>query len=83
LPGDWKPAEDNYQKAMPALGYKPQPGEAPQPSSRNLHFGTDAGDLITVQVFGKDKQVTQVHMEGIPAAMLTAIKEKGKDQSKK
>src|SRR5262249_47629554 len=68
LPGDWKPAAEYYQKAMPALGYKPLPGEAPQPTYWNLHFGTDAGDLITVQVLSKDKQVTQVHMKGIPAA---------------
>jgi hypothetical protein len=83
LQGDWKSAAEYYQKAMPALGYKPLSGEAPQTTYWNLSFGTTAGDLINVQVLSKDKQVTQVRIEGTPVAVLEAIKEKRTHQSKK
>jgi hypothetical protein len=82
-PGDWKPAGEFYQKAMPALGYKPLPGEDPQPTYWNLRFGTNAGDLITVQVSSKDRKITQIHIHGIPASVLGAIKKREKTSSKK
>src|SRR5262249_7505013 len=69
-PGDWKQAAEYYQKAMPALGYKLLPGKTPHPTYCDLRFGTSAGDLITVHVYSKDKQVTQVHIKGIPVAVL-------------
>jgi hypothetical protein len=76
VPGDWKGAADFYQKAMPALGYRPLPGEDPQPTYWNLRFGTDTGDLIMVQVSSKDRQTTQVSIHGVPAAVLAAIRER-------
>jgi hypothetical protein len=83
VPGDWKTAADFYQKAMPSLGYKPLSGEAPQPTYWNLRFGTDAGDVINVQVSSKNKQVTKVDIFGVPAAALEAIKRTEQDRSKK
>jgi hypothetical protein len=73
-PGDLKAAADFYQKAMPALGYQSLPGEDAQPTYWNLRFGTDAGDVIMVQVQRKDKQTTRISIEGVSAAMLAAIK---------
>jgi len=81
VPGDWKAAADFYQKAMPATGCHPLPGEDPRPTYWNLRFGTDAGDLIMVQVASKDRQITQVSMDGIPAAVLAAMKKR--DEAKK
>jgi hypothetical protein len=75
-PGDWPAAAEFYEKAMPALGCKPLPGEDPKPTYRNLRFGTEAGDVILVQVSSKDKQTTQIHIDGVSAAMVDAIKKK-------
>jgi hypothetical protein len=75
-PGDWPAAAEFYEKAMPALGYKPLPGEDPKPTYRNLRFGNDAGAVIMVQVSSKDKQTTQIHIDGVSAAMIDAIKKK-------
>ena len=81
VPGDWKAAADFYQKAMPATGYQPLPGEDPRPTYSNLRFGTEAGDLIMVQVSSKDRQITQVNIYGISAAVLAAMKKR--DDEKK
>jgi hypothetical protein len=69
-------AADFYQKAMPATGYQPLPGEDPRHTSWSLRFGTDAGDVIMVQVSSKDGQTTQVHIHGISAAVLAAVKKR-------
>jgi hypothetical protein len=79
VPGDWKAAADFYQKTMPETGYQPLPSEDPRPTYWNLRFGTDAGDLIMVQVSSKDGQVTQVNIDGISAAVLTAIKKRDEE----
>jgi hypothetical protein len=79
-PGDWQLAAEFYQKAMRELGYKPLPGEDPQPTYRNLRFGNDAGDVIMVQVSSKDQQTTQIHIDGVSAAMIDAIKKKSDEK---
>jgi hypothetical protein len=81
VPGGWKAAAEFYQKAMPALGCQPLPGEDPRPTYWNLRFGTEAGDVIMVQVSSKDGQMTRVSIHGIPAAVLAAMKKR--DEEKK
>jgi hypothetical protein len=39
---------------------------APRPTYRNLRFGTEAGDLIMVQVSSKDRHARKVH-RAVPA----------------
>lgn len=72
-PGDWKTAAEFYEKAMPAAGYKRMDGEKPQTTYYNLRFCTAAGDIVMVQVSSKDGKSTKILMDGLPAAVVTAI----------
>jgi hypothetical protein len=80
VPGDWKAAAAFYQKAMPETGYQPLPSEDPRPTYWNLRFGTEAGDVIMVQVSSKDGQITRVDIDGISAAVLAAIKKRDEER---
>ncbi len=74
IAGDFKAVGEFYQKAMPAAGYKPLPGEEPQSTYWNLRFGTDADDLVMVQVSSKDGETTKVSVHGLSAAVLAEMK---------
>lgn len=53
-----------YQRAMPEIGYKPLPTEPPTPTTWNLGFGTDAGDIVLVQLANADGRTTKIELRG-------------------
>jgi hypothetical protein len=67
-----------YREAMPAAGYKALSGEAPQERYVNLRFGTEAGDVICVQVAKKDEKTCKVDMFGTPAEVMEKIRQEEK-----
>jgi hypothetical protein len=67
-----------YRQAMPAAGYRELPGEKPQDRYVNLRFGTDAGDVVAVQVAKKDDWTCTIQIYGVSAAMMERLrKEEG------
>jgi hypothetical protein len=69
-PSNMEATADYYRKAMPAAGYKPLSGEKPQDKYINLRFGTDAGDIVLVNVTAKAPHHSAVSAFGVPAKVI-------------
>ena len=65
-----------YREAMPAAGYRELPGEEPQVHHVNLSFGTDAGDVVAVQVAKKADRTCTIRICGVSAAMMEKLRKK-------
>lgn len=73
-PGDVKTVGEFYQKAMPAIGYKPLPSVEPRDTSWNLRFETATDDIVLVEMSSKDGKNVKVNMTGISAESLAEMK---------
>jgi hypothetical protein len=79
MPGTMDAGVAFYRQAMPAAGYRALPGENPQDKHVNLRFGTDAGDVVLVQVAKKDDKTSKIRIYGVSAAMMEKLR---KDERK-
>lgn len=76
VPGDFRPAAEFYQNAMPAAGYVPLRSEEPQKNYWNLRFGTPDEDIVLVQCYSEDGKTTLISITGMSAAMVKKLKER-------
>lgn len=74
IPSTMDAGADFYRQAMPAAGYKSLPGEKPQDKFVNLRFGTDASDVVLVQVAKKDDRTSKILIYGVSAAMMEKLR---------
>jgi hypothetical protein len=71
-----------YRQAMAAAGYKELSGEKPQEKYINLRFGTEAGDVIPVQVAKKDDKTCKISIYGVSAEMMEKIRKEDEKRTK-
>ena len=80
VPGDLQTVAEYYRKAMPAAGYKTLSSEDPRETYINLRFGTEADDIVLVQVASKDGKSTKVHAIGTSAGVLAEMRKREEKQ---
>jgi hypothetical protein len=64
-----------YRQAMPAAGYRVLPGESRQDKSAILRFGTEAGDVVVVEVAKKDDRTCKIQIDGVSAEFMKKLRE--------
>jgi hypothetical protein len=82
LPRPMEAGVDFYRQAMPAAGYKALRGEQPQATYVNLRFGTEAGDVVNVQVAKKDDKTSKISIFGISAATMEKLRKEEEKRTK-